>query len=205
MSEKATPPVVSERIPTKVRSKIRKQVLILAMIGLGMFGFAYANAEFFVLLCQKAGLLSRGPTQGAITEVKGGRPLEVFFSANVNDNLPIDFTVEQSVKKMRLGEKAMVNYRFTNLSNETIYFRPTHDVSPLAAQRDGVLVLERCFCFDEQKIEPKASYTMPVLFTFTDKLDPATGTVFMRYFLWRSSKERYDAFYASKGKEAPKP
>lgn len=75
----------------------------------------------------------------------------------------------------------------------------------MAAQRDGVLVLERCFCFDEQKIEPKASYTMPVLFTFTDKLDPATGTVFMRYFLWRSSKERYDAFYASKGKEAPKP
>jgi cytochrome c oxidase assembly protein subunit 11 len=197
------PPVApnSEPLPTaRRRGRAQRQLIILSLIGIGMFSFAYANAEFFVMLCQKAGLLSSGPSdvRGTITETEKGRPIEVFFSAAVNDRLPVAFAVDRNVLKMQLGEKVMVNYRFTNLSKETVYFRPTHDVSPIQAGRDGVMILEKCFCFDEQKIDAGASYTLPVVFTFTDKLDEETGTIFMRYFLWKSSQEQYDAFYARK-------
>lgn len=190
---------VSESVPTaKRRSRANLHLLLMSGIVAVMFGFAYANAEFFALLCQKVGILSRGPddVRGTIPEAEKGREIEVYFSSTVNNDMPISFSVDRRVQKLHLGERAEVNYRFTNLSRETIYFRPTHDVSPTSAGREGIMILEKCFCFDEQKIGPGQSYTLPVVYTFTDKLREDTGTIMMRYFLWRSDKESYEKFNA---------
>lgn len=191
--------MTSERIPTASRKKKANQFLaVLLVLVIVMFGFAYANAEFFVMICQKAGILSAPPEQAdaALAGQKAGRPLEVYFSANVNDGLPIAFTVDQRYQKTNLGVTTTNDYRFTNLSDRTIYFRPIHDVNPTQAGKPDVMLLTKCFCFDMQKIEPQQTYTLPVEYTYTDKLNEKTRVIRMNYSLFPSTKEAYEEWQA---------
>ncbi len=191
----------NERLPGKERlpgNPMRRRYLHLAglvVLVAGMFGFAYANAEFFIMICQRAGLLSEDPSalRKEIVEGELGRPLEVYFSANVGDNLPIAFSVENSYQRTQLGKRTINDYRFVNLSDRTIYFRPVHDVSPTQAGRDKVMELEKCFCFELQKIGPRESYSLPVVYRFTEQLDDRTRTIRMNYTLFESDKASYDA------------
>ena len=190
-----------ERLPSaRPGAKRYLHLAILSAVVLGMFGFAYANAEFFVMICQKAGLIAEDPTSLRRTIVEDevpGRPLEVYFSANVGDNLPIAFSVDNSFQRTNQGKRAINDYRFTNLSDRTIYFRPVHDVAPMQAGRDNVLELEKCFCFELQKIEPRESYSLPVVYRFSDKLEERTRVIRMNYTLFESTKEAYDAAQAA--------
>lgn len=180
-------------------------LVVLTFLSLGMFGFAYANAQFFVMICQKVGLIAPPPTanRSEIDTTKPlGRPLEVYFSAEVNDGLPIVFTVKNRYQKVRVNERAQNDYRFVNTSNKTIYFKPVHDVSPLSAGKSETLVLEKCFCFDLQKIEPFQTYTLPVVYTFNETLEEGVSTLKMAYALFPSDKESYDAFMKAKEADA---
>lgn len=190
---------VDERIPTEPRIPFRRDPRFivgacLAIVG-GMFVFAYANAALFVRVCERIGLISASPSsvRGEIVEDSKGRPLQVYFSAAVNDTLPINFSVENSIQKTTQRGRSENLYRFVNLSSETIYFRPVHDVAPIDAGKPEILTLEKCFCFDLQKIEPYQSYTLPVVYSFGDKLDPDTEIISMRYSLFRATKADYDA------------
>ena len=102
------------------------------------------------------------------------------------------FSVKQRVQDIHVGERAMNEYTFTNLSKDTLYFRPVHDLEPREAGFEDTMTLEKCFCFEEQKIEPRQTYVLPVIYRFGPKLDPATDTVTMSYTLFPSTKERYD-------------
>lgn len=194
---------VSEQLPRPVGLSRGKWLGALIFIVSGMFVFAYANAEFFVLLCQKVGILEPDSRalRGAIGEREPGRGLDVYFSANVEDGLPMTFQARRSFQRTRVNERTINDYNFVNLSNEEIYFRPVHSLSPFRAGREEVLLLEKCFCFDEQVIGPGESYTLPIVYAFTDELDDNTHSIQMNYTLFRSSKEAYDAFHAGEETE----
>lgn len=198
--------VPNERLPGKRRpgaGPVRNryvQLAILSALVIGMFGFAYANAEFFVMICQKAGLIPEDPTslrRTIVEDEEPGRPLEVYFSANVADDLPIAFSVDNSFQRTQQGKRAINDYRFTNLSDRTIYFRPVHDVSPMQAGRDSVLELEKCFCFELQKIGPRETYSLPVVYRFSDQLEERTRVIRMNYTLFQSTAEAYEAAQAA--------
>ena len=168
----------------------------LFAVAAGMFVFAYANSEFFVMLCQSAGLLATDPnaTRAAIVEDgEAGREMDVYFSAHVADNLPIAFSVDNKYQKINLGRAKINDYYFRNLSNETIYFRPVHDINPLEAGKEEILILEKCFCFSEQKLEPGQRYTLPVKYTFTKELPDNIYNIKMSYTLFPSTEEQYEA------------
>ena len=193
--------VVDEQIPSDRRPSKARMLAIVSVIVVGMFGFAYANAEFFVLLCQKAGILQPPASQLAGTMMEDqeeGRSLDVYFSAHVSDNLPIAFSVKNAFQRTAVNKRTINDYSFVNLSKETIYFNPVHAVSPHKAGLENVLVLEKCFCFDVQKLEPGERYSLPVQYIFTDSIDPGTYVVRMNYTLFPSTKERYDSFHAGK-------
>lgn len=194
---------VSERLPRPPGLTRGKWLAALIILVSGMFVFAYANAEFFVLLCQKVGILEPNPTslRATIGEGEPGRSLDVYFSANVEDGLPLTFTARRSFQRTRVNERTINDYSFVNLSNETIYFRPVHSLSPFRAGREDVLLLEKCFCFDEQKIGPGESYTLPVVYAFTDRLDDNTHSIQMNYTLFRSTRQAYEAFHANEERE----
>ncbi len=192
------PPAVtrppSEPRPDRLRAaRNTRQLAVLSAIGLLMFGFAYANAPLFFMLCKRLGVLPADVSAGTIAAdtPDARRPLTVYFLANPGD-VPIAFSVRQRVQDTFVGARAMNEYTFTNLSKETVYFRPVHDIEPREAGFEGTMTLEKCFCFEEQRIEPRQTYVLPVIYRFGESLDPATDTVTMSYTLFPSTKERYD-------------
>jgi cytochrome c oxidase assembly protein subunit 11 len=191
-----------DRVPSSMTNKrAGKYLVALLVLVIGMTAFAYANAEWFVMICQRAGIISTPPEDlrgvAAAPGQEPGRPLDVYFAANVNDGLPIAFTVEKRFQKAHVGETAINYYRFTNLSDRTLYFRPVHDVNPIQAGQADVMLLTKCFCFDMQKIDPHQTYSLPVDYTFTDKLEDATRTIRMNYSLFPSTKAAYDEWVES--------
>lgn len=188
-----TPPA-SETRPDRLRAaRNTRQLLVLSAIGLFMFGFAYANAPLFFMLCKRLGVLPADVGAGTIAEntPDAKRPLTVYFLANPGD-VPMAFSVKQRVQDVHVGERAMNEYTFTNLSKDTLYFRPVHDIEPREAGFEGIMTLEKCFCFEEQKIEPRQTYVLPVIYRFGEKLDPSTESITMSYTLFPSTRERYD-------------
>jgi cytochrome c oxidase assembly protein subunit 11 len=202
MSHESTPAeqVTSETLPpAEGRRRANRYLLTLVLLVGGMFGFAYANAEFFVLICQKVGLLAPNARElkGVAAEAPLGREIDVYFSATTADNLPIVFTVKSRVQKGRIGERLINDYKFVNTSKETIYFKPVHDVFPMKAGTNEALVLEACFCFTQQKIGPFESYSMPVIYTFTDKVPEDAQILKMSYTLHRSDVASFEASRAA--------
>ncbi|MBI1289989.1 hypothetical protein GC173_01925 [bacterium] len=198
--EKQPPVVVDERVPGQSRSRQNTRYLaILLVLAVGMFGFAFANAEFFVTICRRVGLLAESPTalRGDASGQKIGRPVDVYFSATTADNLPIVFTVKNRMQKTHIGERMINDYRFVNTSGETIYFKPVHDVYPMAAGAEDSLILEACFCFTQQKIGPFETLNMPVIYTFTDKVESDVEVLKMAYTLHLSDKASYEAAQAA--------
>lgn len=207
MTDQTTPPI-SERRPDHVAAaRSRRSLILLSALGIGMFGFAYANVPYFYKVCRAIGVLppELGEAKTAVDTPDAGRPLEVYWMANAGD-MPIAFSVKNRVQDTTVGSREMNEYRFVNLTKETIYFRPVHDVSPMEAGKESILTLEKCFCFDVQKILPAQEYVLPVIYRFGEDLNPATRTITMSYTLFPSTKEQYDAFMAeakgSKSKSA---
>ena len=195
----------NETRPDRAAAKNTNRTLaILAVIGIGMFGFAFANAPLFVMICQKIGLIAEAPKQTDVVDAPdASRPLQVYFLANSN-GLPISFSVKRAVQDISVGERAMNEYRFVNLSDERIYFRPVHDVSPVDAGRDEILHLEACFCFDEQVIEPRQEYVLPVIYRFDPSLRGEVKRITMSYTLFKSDRASYDKFHAAQKEAAAK-
>ncbi len=180
---------------------------LLSVIVAGMFGFAYANAEFFTLICQKIGLYGATANQLKTDPAPDGRveghPVDVYFTATVADGLPLAFSVKERFQKTRLNARTLNEYRFTNLADRTIYFRPVHDVQPTRANNVDTLELTKCFCFDLQKIDAGQSYMLPVEYTFTDVLD-GTRVLTMNYTLFPSTKADYEKSLADAEQGAAK-
>jgi len=177
----------------RARAKSRRMLAMLCAIGVTMFGFAYANVPYFYMMCKKYGVLPKdlsAPAPAANTP-DAKRPLSVYFLANPGGT-PIAFSVKQRVQDIHIGERAINEYTFVNLAKGTYYFRPVHDVSPREAGGDN-LTLEKCFCFDEQKILEGQTYTLPVVYRFGEGVDAKTSELTMSYTLFPSTKEQYEA------------
>lgn len=168
------------------KKKNLKLFLILAGLGIFMFVFAFINIPLFRMYCQKVGI-AIAPNSKASPEAKSnGRKVTVLFTSVVAGNAPILFKPKESYQTIRLGETAKNEYRFVNLSNDTIYFRPIHSVLPEDAATK--LTLTKCFCFDDQVILPHQEYILPVLYSFKSDLDSEVENITMHYTLFPKEK-----------------
>jgi len=116
------------------RAKANRHLAILATVGLLMFGFAFANVPLFNMLCEKLGI-SQNPNNQALadsTEISD-RQVEVTFLSNVMGALPVTFSADNSLQRVRLGEQTINDYTFVNLTDRPIFFRPVHSVKPTDA------------------------------------------------------------------------
>lgn len=188
---------VNEQVPTGSstgeKSKMKTLGILLA-IGIGMFGFAFANAEFFVMICQEAGLIAQDPEKirGEAIEAEYGRPITVYFSGVTADNLPVDIQVSERMQRTKLNKREVVDYFITNLSDRTIYINPHHDVNPIRVNNEEMMRLEECFCFTYQKLEPGQRRTFPVVYLFTDDVPDNVRNIKMHYTIFETTKERYE-------------
>ena len=177
----------SEPEPKQPKKKKNLRLfLILAGLGIFMFVFAFINVPLFRMYCQKVGI-AISPNSKASPETKSsGRKVTVLFTNVVANNAPILFKPKDSFQNIVLGETAKNEYRFVNLSNDTIYFRPVHSVLPEDAATK--LTLSKCFCFDDQVILPHQEYILPVLYSFKSDLDSEVENITMHYTLFPKEK-----------------
>lgn len=169
------------------KKKNLRLFLILAGLGIFMFVFAFINVPLFRMYCQKVGIAIAPNSKAGSHQKSSGREVTVMFTSVVANNAPILFKPKDSFQTIKLGETFKNEYRFMNLSNDTIYFRPVHSVLPEDAATK--LTLSKCFCFDDQVILPHQEYILPVLYSFKADLDSEVENITMHYTLFPKEKK----------------
>jgi cytochrome c oxidase assembly protein subunit 11 len=162
----------------RLRLVLLLAVLPLAMLALGFFVFP----RFYGLWCQITGT-GYSPNNPATDAAPAhGRTVEVFFQAQVFDNLPVRFYPDRRVVAVTPGADADNIYHFQNLSSRPLRFRPVHQLSPTQASEH--FQLKVCFCFNDQEIGPGETRDFPVRFTFAPALDERIRTATVCYSLF---------------------
>jgi cytochrome c oxidase assembly protein subunit 11 len=162
------------------------------LVGLGGFSlavmlfFLFGYSSFYSLWCKitGTGMNPNNPVEAAVVPVAGDeRQIEVFFEAKAYDRLPVRFYPNEPRIVATVGKDSTVIYRFQNLSDEPVRFRPIHQVSPLIAGQH--FSMKMCFCFNDQTLGPGESTEYPVVFGFGAGIDPRVTSVTVRYSLHR--------------------
>jgi cytochrome c oxidase assembly protein subunit 11 len=164
------------------------------LVGLGGFAigvmlfFLFGYSSFYSLWCKITGTeMNPNNPQAATAPVVladgSERQIEVFFEAKTYDRLPVRFYPNEPRIVATVGKDSMVVYRFKNLSDEPVRFRPIHQVSPLIAGQH--FSMKMCFCFNDQTLGPGESTEYPVVFTFGAGVDERVTSVTVRYSLHR--------------------
>jgi cytochrome c oxidase assembly protein subunit 11 len=134
---------------------------------LAMLGLSFAAVPIYRAFCAATGY--GGTTQVAKTApgVPGHRELTVRFDANVAPGLAWKFTPETTEIKLVTGQTATIFYKVANVSDKTVSARAAYNVTPDVA--GSYFDKISCFCFSEQKLGPRETAELPVVFF----LDPA--------------------------------
>jgi cytochrome c oxidase assembly protein subunit 11 len=149
----------------------------------------YAMPPMYRLWCKISGtqLSPNNPNAAAAVGRHTGRYIDVFFEANVSDNLPVRFWADEPKQQVEVGVDGRNVYHFHNLSDHVIRFRPVHYISPInASTQFGMKV---CFCFNDQEMQPGEEKSYPVVFTFAPGLDQRIHTVSICYTLFEKKRE----------------
>lgn len=184
-----TPEEAARASRANPQAKNTALLIVFSAFAVFMFGFAYANASLFGMLCQKLGV-SQSPNQARVATSPNGRSIKIIFSGTVADSMPIYFIPSERSKEVQLGKPAMLDYTFINLSGKKVFFRPVHTIFPPEAATK--LNLSKCFCFNDQCLMPNQRMTLPVVFTIGSDLSEDVQQAAFSYTLFQISEDRFD-------------
>ena len=184
-------------------SKNSKLLFVLVLVVLGMVGFAFANVPLFKMFCTAVGIDFATPDQlkpGAEeARIDKSRKLKIIFSCTVNDGLPVLFEPDKKRADIFVGQTDQINYRFVNLSSDTLYFRPIHSTFPAEANKKYVMI--KCFCFNDMMLLPHEEVVHPLVYFFRDDLDKSVTRITMHYTLFKRNPEDLDWGVKNKARE----
>lgn len=145
----------------------RPVVLPLIAIALGMLMLSYAAVPFYNLFCRVTGFGGTTQRSAHAPAAIADRSITVYFNADTDPALPWKFEPIERKVTVRIGENRLVAFRATNLSQTATRGTATYNVTPYRAGPYFDKI--QCFCFEEQRIGPGETVTMPVSFF----IDPA--------------------------------
>jgi cytochrome c oxidase assembly protein subunit 11 len=138
-----------------------------ALIVLVMVGLAFASVPLYRIFCQVTGFggtpMRADAAPGAVAGQVGVR-----FDANVNGALPWTFKPQETIIRIRPGERMTTNYLAHNLTARSTTGRAIFNVSPATAGQYFNKI--ECFCFTEQTLRPGQRVEMPVVFFVDPKI-----------------------------------
>ena len=145
----------------------RTLALNLAGIAVGMMMLAYASVPLYKIFCQVTGFGGTTQRVSANHVKRSERTVNVRFNADTDPRLPWKFEpIEKSVT-VHFGENRLVAFRVTNLSDRETRGTASYNVTPFPVGPYFNKI--QCFCFEEQRLHPHETVTMPVSFF----IDPA--------------------------------
>ena len=188
-------------VESQVQEKNKKLLVPLVIIAVGMLAFGvFVMPPLYNMICAYVGVdLNPDNTAQATPLAPGERaPIKVSFNARVLDNLPVRFFAEKQVEKIMPGETGYNVFHFENLSNDMVYFRPLHTVSPSFAA--SVFDMKVCFCFNDQALKPGEKKSYEIQYSFGSDLDVRVSRAIVSYDLHKITKERMKPFKAGNTK-----
>jgi cytochrome c oxidase assembly protein subunit 11 len=151
----------------------------LAIVAVGMFGFAFALVPFYNQICAALGINSiEQATEVVNTQVDRSRTVTIEFDSNAH-NMPWRF--KPLVKHMQVhpGELAHVEYEIVNVREAPVTGQAVPSYGP---QRAGEYFQKvECFCFTQQTLAPGETRRMPVVFVVDPKLPKDVNTIALSY------------------------
>lgn len=162
----------------------RLALFVLVPIVPLMLAFTLAQVPLFRIFCQKIGFAISPLTD--VQETSGGRDVKVLFTGVVAGDLPVYFKPKYSIEKVKLGQRFENEYKFVNMSDDTVYFRPVHSILPEDAAKKFTMM--KCFCFDDQTMLPHEEKTFPVISILSADLNPEVEQVTLHYTLFPKDK-----------------
>lgn len=146
---------------------LRRTVIPLVLIVVGMTGMAYAAVPLYDLFCRVTGYGGTPQRADAPSGEVLERDITIRFDANVSPKLGWRFRPAQTRMKVKIGESALAVYEAHNPTDAPLAGTATYNVTPEVAGYYFAKV--QCFCFTEQVLEPGRRMDMPVSFF----VDPA--------------------------------
>lgn len=166
-------------------------VMRLLLLAVAMLAFTYAMVPIYKSACD-AGWLDATRDNSANpyanvnanvdtsnTQVDKSRWITVEFVANMNEKMPWNFEAQQKSVKIHPGEMTNVVYDVVNTTDKEIVGVAVPSYGPALAVEYFKKV--ECFCFTKQKLGPRESRGMPVVFVVTPDLPKDVNTITLSY------------------------
>jgi cytochrome c oxidase assembly protein subunit 11 len=169
------------------KKRMKKQLIIMVALSIGMFGFCFALIPLYSVLCKITGL--NGKTSGKVEQIESqidkNRTITVELLSTLNASLPDDMSeFNPKTKKFMIhpGEMIHTTYWVKNLTGQPIVVQAIPSVSPgLAAAHIRKM---ECFCFQHQILSGLEGKEMPLVFTVDPALPSTIHTVTLAYTLF---------------------
>ena len=151
------------------------------IVGL-MFGLGFALVPLYDVFCEYTGLNGKlSPTAAAekpfVPDLS--RTVSVELLATVSGAMPLKFWAETKKLKVHPGEYQTVRFYGVNQSAVFLKGRAIPSIAPgWAAQ---FLQKTQCFCFEEQRFEPKETKEMVVRFVVDPALPETVSDMSLSY------------------------
>ncbi len=163
----------------------------LAALVLAMFSFAYANVPLFKMLCARFGIGGAAkagwtgdldPRLSSATGPITSRNITVTFVGVSASGLPVRFGPSVPSITTNPGRAVHLEYTFTNMSDDSVFFRAVHSIMPERVAREFQLM--ECFCFDDQTLGPRETRKLPVYFALSPRTPQGIDELTLSYTLF---------------------
>lgn len=150
--------------PTPVgNARGRRRTLIgCAGFALFMLGAAYAAVPLYGMFCRLTGFDGTPLIRSTGASEVLDRTIFVRFDTNVAPGLSWSFRAETPEIRVRIGETQTLFFRVRNEGRGASAGVATYNVQP--DQAGAFFVKMKCFCFDEQTLQPGETMDFPVVF-----------------------------------------
>lgn len=168
---------------TKGGKDYMSTVMYVTAAGIVMLGVCYASVPLYRIFCQSTGRGGQSAQGKNVSKVEIMQPIKereltIKFSAEKGAAMRWNFKPLQQEVKVVPGETALAFYKAENPTDKPIIGISTYTIVPWEAGQYFNKI--QCFCFEEQRLNPKESVDMPVFFfidpdfhedPFMDKVD----------------------------------
>jgi cytochrome c oxidase assembly protein subunit 11 len=151
----------------------------LAIVAIGMFGFAFAMVPFYNQICAALGINNLDqPAVVANSQIDTSRTITIELDANAH-NLPWRFRPLVAEVKVHPGELTTVEYEIVNVREAAVTGQAVPSYGP---QHAGEYFKKlECFCFTHQTLAAGETRRMPVSFVVDPKLPKDVNTIAVSY------------------------
>ncbi|MFI4937505.1 MAG: cytochrome c oxidase assembly protein [Candidatus Berkiellales bacterium] len=165
-------------------AKIKKQLVIMLIIVVGMFAFCFALVPLYNVICKATGLNGKVDNQisAMVTNVDPTRTITVELLATLNESLPGIFHPKVKKYTIHPGEYIKTSYYVENLTQKPLVVQAIPSVTPGLAAR--YLKKVECFCFIKQPLQSLEGKEMSLVFTVDPEIPKHIHTLTLAYTLF---------------------